>query len=84
MDIKIVDIALSLSTKTTPAGATLLATFTFLSSPLRATGCRLMRKANGEFMIWTAHPSLTINQKKADQVAKMVIDQIEAANVTFI
>ncbi|MFT7105804.1 MAG: hypothetical protein ACJAVT_000319, partial [Yoonia sp.] len=28
MDIKIVDIALSLSTKTTPAGATLLATFT--------------------------------------------------------
>jgi len=42
-----------------------------------------MRKANGEFMIWTAHPSLKINQKKADQVAKMVIAQIEAANIIF-
>jgi hypothetical protein len=65
------------------AGASLLATFTLLSSPLRATGCRLMRKANGEFMIWTAHPSLKINQKKSQEVAKMVIDQIQAANVTF-
>jgi len=31
-----------------------------------------------------ARPSLKINQKKAQQVAKMVIDQIEAANVKFI
>jgi hypothetical protein len=83
MDIKIVDIALSLSTRKTSAGSVLLATFTLLASPLRATGCRLMRKANGEYMIWTAHPSLKINQKKADQVAQMVIDQIEAANISF-
>jgi len=79
MDIKIVDISLSLSTRQTSAGATQLATFTLLCSPLRATGCRLMRKANGGYMIWTAHPSLKINQKKAPEVAKMVIDLIEAA-----
>jgi hypothetical protein len=84
MDIKIVDIALSLSTRKTSAGSVLLATFTLLASPLRATGCRLMRKADGEYMIWTAHPSLKVNQKKNQEVAKMVIDQIEAANVTFI
>jgi hypothetical protein len=43
-----------------------------------------MKKADGSFMIWTEHPSLKINQKKSQQVAKMVIDQIQAANVTFI
>ena len=79
MDIKIVDIALSLSTKKTPAGASLLATFTLLASPLRATGCRLMRKADGEYMIWTAHPSLKVNQKKNQVVAQMVLELIEAA-----
>jgi len=65
MDCKIVDIAISLSTRKTSAGATLLATFTLLASPLRATGCRLMRKESGEYMIWTAHPSMKINQKKS-------------------
>jgi hypothetical protein len=79
MDIKIVDIALSLSTRKTSAGSVLLATFTLLASPLRATGCRLMRKPDGEFMIWSAHPSLKINQKKNQEVAKMVLDLIEAA-----
>ena len=79
MDIKIVDIALSLSTRKTSAGATLLATFTLLASPLRATGCRLMRKESGEYMIWTAHPTLKINQKKSQQVAQMVLDLIEVA-----
>ena len=74
MDIKIVDIALSLSTRKTPAGAILLATFALLSSLLWAKGCRLMQKPNGEFMIWTAHPSLKINQKKNEEVAKMVLD----------
>ena len=83
MDIKIVDIALSLSTRKTSAGASLLATFTLLASPLRATGCRLMRKADGEYMIWTAHPSLKVYQKKSQEVAKMVIEQIEAANISF-
>jgi hypothetical protein len=83
MDIKIVDIALSLSTKKTPAGSVLLATFTLLASPLRATGCKLMRKPDGEFMVWTAHPTLKINQKKSQEVAKMVIEQIEAANISF-
>lgn len=42
-----------------------------------------MRKANGEYMIWTAHPSLKVNQKKSQEVAKMVIEQIEAANISF-
>ena len=60
-----------------------ISTFTLLSSPLRATGCRLMHKADGGFMIRTANPSLKINQKKADQVAKMVIEQIHAADISF-
>jgi hypothetical protein len=83
MDCLIVDISISLSDRETPAGATLLATFTLISDPLRATGCKLMRKPDGALMIWTPHPSLKINQRNGPKVAKMVMDKIEAANVKF-
>jgi hypothetical protein len=36
-----------------------------------------------EATIGTAHPSIKINQKKAEQVAQIVIDQIQVADISF-